>query len=78
MPSFAAVMRTPLSVPQTRIMKQARHPREASNVSDTVNMTAPIEAVDSSPNLDVLDPNTHSFSSCHNVAQKKTMFKPLF
>ena len=50
-PSYAAVTRTLLLLPQTRPTKQARRPSDASNVSHTVNMTAPIKVVDTPPNF---------------------------
>ena len=50
-PSYAAVTRTPLSLPQTSPTKQARRPSDASNVSHTVSMTAPIKVVDTPPNF---------------------------
>ena len=50
-PSYAAVTRTPLSPPQTHPMKHARCPSVANNVSHTIHETAPIKAVDASPNF---------------------------
>ena len=49
-PSYAAVTRAPPSLPQTCPTKRARRPSEASNVSLTVNTTAPIKVVDAPPN----------------------------
>ena len=49
-PSYAAVTRAPPSLPQTCPTKRARHPSEASNVSLTVNTTAPTKVVDAPPN----------------------------
>ena len=53
-PSYAAVTRTLLLLPQTRPTKQARRPSDASNVSHTVSMTAPIKVVDTPPKTQML------------------------
>ena len=50
LPSYTAVPRIPLSLPQTRRTKRAKPPSEASNVSHSVNTTAPIKVVNAPTN----------------------------